>query len=206
MLIRVDTLFKWPFFSVTKCKFLHHLKTESERYASQNSKTSWYYQEAKFWHKCSGHLYQTENKFWLRSKFNVQVLPQDFRRFNGFSFCSCPNYLPKQLNARKSLLEFNIILAEFLMNKFSSRQRTYRKRIYQQEPPLVLELPQSCIHIILFNLPRNLNSVLNLSIMVKRTANNLLNPIHVIFYYLFKRTEAVLCYVENLLIIIMDLQ
>ena len=82
-------------------------------------------------HECSGHLCQIENKFWLRSKFNVQLLLQDFRRFNGFSFCSCPNYLPKQLNARKSLLEFNIILAEFLMNKFSSRQRTYRKRIYQ---------------------------------------------------------------------------
>lgn len=37
-------------------------------------------------------------------------------------------------------------------------------------------------------------------------ANNLLNLTHVIFYYLFKMTEAVLSYVENLLIIIMDLQ
>ena len=57
----------------------------------------------------------------------------------------------------------------------------------------------------MFNLPRNVDVALALSIMAKRTQNALLIVSHIMFCYAFKGTETVVSYtipIENLLIMI----
>ena len=44
----------------------------------------------------------------------------------------------KKVNAKMSLLNFKLILAELLINRFSSRKR----KIDDEEPQLTVELPQ----------------------------------------------------------------
>ena len=49
-----------------------------------------------------------------------------FLQFNRSSCRSCPHFLQKKSNVNLSFLEFKIILAESLINKFSSQKKIYQ--------------------------------------------------------------------------------
>ena len=87
------------------------------------------------------------------------------------------------MNARTILLYFKIIFAASLINKFSSRKNKQKT---------------------LFSSPRNVDALLTVLIMVKRTQKTFLFVRHVMLRNVFKRTETALNYtmpIENLLIL-----